>query len=291
MEANLNDMQQRAIWAYNWTSFNPEKRGKQLIEEFNGILLEDLKEIEAASEEQKNAYVSKFRSLFSSWIGAKSNCASSVITGGSGFNVRRAEKANRSEHNKYELFTYWRSKAKNAILKSLEPEKTYSSELDRYRADLANRIKLQEIMKNCNAIIKKAKGKECTSELMAAGLSEKNAIEIQKPSNFGGPGFARFNLTNNLANIKRVEERIQILEAKEQASKNEQPVKYFEGGKVEINYQLDRVLIVHDTKPDSSVISSLKRSGFHWSPRSGAWMRQITPIAIRQAEQVTGVKF
>ena len=291
MEANLNDMQQRAIWAYNWTSFNPEKRGKQLIEEFNGILLEDLKEIEAASEEQKNAYVSKFRSLFSAWIGAKSNCASSAITGGSGFNVRRAEKANRSEHNKYELFTYWRSKAKNAILKSLEPEKTYSSELDRYRADLANRIKLQEIMKNCNAIIKKAKGKECTSELMAAGLSEKNAIEIQKPSNFGGPGFARFNLTNNLANIKRVEERIQILEAKEQAAKNEQPIKYFEGGKVEINYQLDRVLIIHDQKPDSSVISSLKRNGFHWSPRNGAWMRQITPIAIRQAEQVTGVKF
>lgn len=128
MNANtdLSYLLQRAIWAHNNTSFSPERRGEQLIKDFTELLESDLEIIKDATEEQKEAYIIKFKSLLNSWIGAKMNCISSMITGPANFPVRKAEKANRSEQNKYELLTYWREKAKKAILKSLQPEKSSS---------------------------------------------------------------------------------------------------------------------------------------------------------------------
>ena len=292
MNTTLEDLKARAIQAHYGTSFSPEVRGENLIREFTEVLLDDLKQIETASDEQKEAYISKFKALLSAWIGAKSNCISTMITGPARFPVRRAEKANRSEQNKYELFTYWRSKAKKAILKSMEPEKTYLSEIDRYKKDLAGRQKLQEIMKASNAIIRKAKGATCTAELEAAGLSHDSAIKIQLPDYAGRIGFAQFNLTNNLANIHRIEGRIKEMEAKGQKATTQPEGKEipFEGGRVVLDYSIDRVQIQHDKRPEYSVISLLKGAGFHWSPRNGCWMRQISPAAIWKAEQITGIK-
>ena len=280
LSTDLSDLKQRAINAHNWTSFDPEKRGEQLINEFTQELIDDLKEIETASEGQKAAYISKFRSLLSSWISAKSNCMSSMITGPARFPTRRAEKANRSEQNKYELLTYWRKKAKKAILKSLEPEKTYETEIERYKKDLTNRLQLQQLYKDCNAIIRKAKGQPCTEALEAAGLSHSNAIKIQTPDWGGRIGFASFHTSNNLANIHRIEGRIKELEAKEQKAGKENEVISFQGGKITVDYSIDRILIQHDSKPERSVIDSLKGAGFHWAPSQHCWMRQITGNAM-----------
>ncbi len=280
INTDLSDFKQRAIQAHYGTSFSPEKRGENLITEYTEALQGDLKEIETASDEQKEAYVLKFRSLLSSWVGAKGNCISTMITGPANFPVRRAEKANRSEENKYQLFSYWRGKAKKAILKSLQPEKTYETEIDRYKKDLAGRIQMQELCKTCNAIIRKAKGADCTAELEAAGLSHNNAIKIQLPDYCGRIGFASYVTTNNLANIHRIEGRIKELEAKEQKATKENEVIKIQGGQIVVDYSIDRIQIQHDSKPDRAVIDSLKHAGFHWSPSNGCWMRQITGNAI-----------
>ena len=93
----LQHLEQRAVQAHNWTSFSPEKRGQQLVNEFGAELLEDLAELQAAgvSEELISNYKSRYENIFSSWISAKSRCASSMITGPANFNVRKHKKANR----------------------------------------------------------------------------------------------------------------------------------------------------------------------------------------------------
>ena len=45
----------------------------------------------------------------------------------------------------------------------------------------------------------------------------------------------------------------------------------------------NRVRILFDGKPDEIVRTRLKQNGFHWSPKNGAWQRQLTEAAMRTA--------
>ncbi len=282
----LAHLEQKAIQAHNWTSFHPEKRGASMVKDYGNELNEDLEELRGAAvqEESLNDYKARYEYYFSSYLGAKSNTFSVMITGAGNFPVRRHEKANRSAHRHYEIFREWRERAKKAIVRKAQPAKTYSSELERYKADLAKMQTLQEIMKKCNAIIKKAKGNDCTALLVEAGLSEKNAIEIQKPDYVNRLGFAPFELTNNNANIKRVEQMIKTLETKEQMQQQQPITTYkFEGGQLVVNYEIDRLQILFDSKPTQSELSDWKQKGlssYNWSPSNSAWQRKITANAM-----------
>jgi len=81
--------------------------------------------------------------------------------------------------------------------------------------------------------------------------------------------------------MKRVEERIKLMEQKEQNANNvgSQETK-FNGGVVIFNHEADRIQIKHDTKPASDIITKLKKSGFKWSPSNQCWQRQLTQNAI-----------
>lgn len=282
----LQHLEERAVRAHNWTSFSPEKRGAQMISDYGQELADDLKELkdQNVSEESLADYQSRYERFFSSYLGAKSNCFSVMITGGSNFPVKRHEKANRSEHRHYEIFREWRERAKKAIIRKAQPAKTFVSELERYKIDLDKMQRLQIIMKACNAIIKKAKGSDCTALLVAAGLSEKNAIEIQKPDFANRIGFASFNLTNNNANIKRVQQRIKELETKENLREENPITNYtFDGGEMIINYEIDRIQILFSTRPTREELEAWKQkglSGFNWSPSANAWQRKITANAM-----------
>ncbi|MFV0382269.1 MAG: hypothetical protein ACK5KR_08645, partial [Breznakia sp.] len=54
----------------------------------------------------------------------------------------------------------------------------------------------------------------------------------------------------------------------------------FKGGKVVNNFQENRIQLVFDEKPSPNIISQLKKAAFKWSPRFGAWQRQLTRNAI-----------
>lgn len=283
---NLDHLKDKATRAHNWTSFSPERRGEQMIKDYSEELNEDIEELKkgGANEESITDYKTRYERLFSSYLGAKSNCFSAMITGPAKFNTRRHEKANRSEQRHYEVFREWRIRAKKAIIRKAQPVKTFVSELDRYRAELAGMQKCHELMKNCNAIIKKAKGKDCTQLLVDAGLSEANAHKIQSPDFAGRIGFASFKLTNNNANMKRVEQRIKEMEQKESV-RNENPITNytFDGGEMIINYEIDRIQILFSSRPSQEELNTWKEKGlntFNWSPSATAWQRKITPNAL-----------
>lgn len=259
------------------TSFSPDKRGADFIASSSAELAEDLA---GMPEEQREAYQAGYERHIRAWLVAKGNCMSSMITGPANFPIRRAEKANRAEHARMEEFTQWRDKELKRIRKANEPQ---VDPLEAARKRLATRKEAHEIMKTANAIVRKGGG---VPELMAAGISEKLATEIMQPNRFGGNTFT-FELKNNLAEIKRWEARVAELEAKAAKVGSNREMQ-LDGCRVVLNYDIDRVQIVHDAKPTPDVISALKSGGFRWSPREKAWQRQLTTAGLIAAARVTG---
>lgn len=70
------------------------------------------------------------------------------------------------------------------------------------------------------------------------------------------------------------------------ASGVEHRVKAFPGGKIVLNKAIDRVQLVFDDRPTPEVITVLKGRAFRWSPREGAWQRQLTQNGVWAAEAV-----
>lgn len=283
MQSNLSNLTEIAQRAHYYTSFSPEKRGEQLINEFQQTLNEDIAFLQSHSIDETiiSGYVDKFKSLLTSWLRAKGNCTSTMITGGSNYNVRRADKANRSERRHYEVFAEWRERAKRAIVRKPKEAKTYSSEAERYKVQLAELEATIIKMKEANKRIKAAKATgEDISEYLIAELGAAPHM-IEWFMRFG------FNTTNTNANIKRLKERIALMEKKEIAATEKGNTEHnFEGYKIIENRELDRVQIIHDTKPSPSVIALLKGNGFKWSPSQQAWQRQLTSNAIHVVNQL-----
>jgi hypothetical protein len=128
----------------------------------------------------------------------------------------------------------------------------------------------QEIMKNCNKIIKSSKlsDVEKVEQMQTQGLSEPQAIKMLEPDFCGRIGFASFNLTNNNANINTCKKRINELTKKSEQQTTEKEIK---GVQIIDNVEDNRLQAFFPSIPSAEVRSSLKHSGFRWSPSNGCW--------------------
>ena len=104
-----------ATRAYNNTSFDPERRGRYDVKEFEEMATE-LQTLGAT-----NAQLQKFEWLFVKKLNSQANCISSAITGGSNFPVARAEKANNSLQKRYRD---WETDRKSTRLNSSHSAKS-----------------------------------------------------------------------------------------------------------------------------------------------------------------------
>ena len=292
----LSHLKDQAIRSYDNTSFSPEKRGETMIDEYSEELVVDMEELKAGGADEANIadYRQRYERYFTSYLHAKSNTFSVMITGGSNFPVRRHEKANRSERRHYEIFREWRVRAKKAIIRKAQPEKTFTSELERYRSELAGMKHNHELMKACNSIIKKSTAKkqtteDCIKQLVEAGLGEEDARKILV-NKFGYIGYPSFRLTNNNASMKRIEEMIKTLEQKEEMAGTNPITKYsFDGGEMVINYEIDRIQVFFSERPTTSELNEWKSKGlnsFNWSPSNKAWQRKITANALHAVKRM-----
>lgn len=156
-------------------------------------------------------------------------------------------------------------------------------------ARIAAAKRQQEKMKRANAIIRE-EGKDESWKIgrleTECGLDSVRAQKLLKPDFAGRMGFADFTLSNNSANIRRMQDRVEALKA-EQA--RESVTFHFPGGRVEDNAQDCRVRITHDEKPSPEMIAKLKANGFHWSPKLACWQRLRNHAARHAATVVTGV--
>ena len=133
---HLAELHETARRAFNWISFNPDKRAEQTLKDYSAELQADIEEIRCHADTEENGekacqrYIFKYKQHLSAWLHSQSNTASSFVTGGSNFPVARQEKLHRWADNKHAEFREYRTRALKAILKSFKPDVTPLTELE-----------------------------------------------------------------------------------------------------------------------------------------------------------------
>lgn len=141
----------------------------------------------------------------------------------------------------------------------------------------------QDTMKAVNAYYRKHKTLDGCPNLSAESI-EKMKAEMSSQWHIEDKPYPSWALSNNNAEIRRVKGRIAELTRKQETAYAGWE---FDGGTVEANKEDNRLQIFFEEKPDEKTRETLKESGFRWSPKAGAWQRQLNDNAIYAADPLT----
>lgn len=276
---------QQAQDAYRNTSQDPDIVGEDSIASYEKLLHDDLINM---PEGEREPYMQNFKRYYSNMLSASSRCASTFITGAANFNHQRNEKANVSYQKRSEEFSEWRERALKAIAKRTEELKPEGQKKEEDWKRLRNGIgssasTIHAINTGVNRCSSKAlfvssiynkvstfasHGDVEIVDKALAYIREWNA-KVKKPIITERHKF--FQLSEVARKARELQEKLTDAENKECP---------FDGGKVVLNYEKNRIQIFFDEKPDSSMINKLKRDcSFIWAPTCGAWQRIMTPNA------------
>ena len=148
--------------------------------------------------------------------------------------------------------------------------------LPKLKEKLARLESNQELMKNANKQYKFG-GFDAVTVLSDEIKKELASAPFFNPDR---PLFEGYSLSNNLANIHRIKDRISTLEKTQLLTEKSENYK---SDNLEMIYDDARIQFIFDGKPADEVITLLKRAAFKWSPSRTAWVRQLTPNAIHAA--------
>ena len=205
------------------------------------------------------------------------SCPSVMIAGGSNFPVHKKEKQNKrsdrlaAEYQRImEIPQKIRDIGNNTTIYSDEDDaiEQLEAKAEKYRAFL-------ELMKKHNAYYRKhgtMKGFE--------GITDERAEELDREikSSFYHVPFPPYELTSARQKIKAAEERVEQLKKLKAKAEDQSGDEYpkVEGVEVVENAEAMRVQLIFDGKPSEEIRDVLKSYGFRWSPKFGAWQRQLT---------------
>ena len=209
-----------------------------------------------------------------------------LIAGGSNFPTRKKEKQNAARDSNYRewqdiqgLLDKIRSTGMGGISAD-DPQAVQKLE-----KKLESLEKSQETMKAVNAYYRKHKTLDGCPHLSPEQL-EKLKANMASSWHLGDKPFATWALSNNSAEIRRVKDRIKSLSQQKEIGFVGWE---FDGGKVEANTEANRLQIFFEDKPDEATREALKSNGFRWSPKAGAWQRQLTSNAYYAADYVKAI--
>ena len=260
-----------AVNACRMISMDPERMGHHICIECSEELNEFLANIPT---ELQAEYEAKYLNKWREWLAALSRCYSVLVTGPARFNSRRHEKMNDYERAAKQRLIDWSEKVVKRI--NRQQRLTGWQEVERLQSKLDTLTELHDKMKAANKIVrsKKMSEEEQIDGLVALGLNEKQAVEILKPmERWQSVGFPTYQLQNNLAKIKDTQAAIERHKAMAEAEDKE--IK-FNGGRVVVCNSEERMRFYFDTIPSVEVRNLMKRNAFKWSPKNGAWQRQLT---------------
>jgi hypothetical protein len=129
------------------------------------------------------------------------------------------------------------------------------------------------------------KGCPVVSDEEAAQIDErmKTAYSwVQK----NGP-YEDWRLSNNSAAIRQAKARLEQLRALDEMPAAVIP---FDGGKIEVDIEENRVKITFEERQSDEVTAKLKTRGFKWSRTNRCWQRLRTKHALWAAREICGVK-
>lgn len=112
------------------------------------------------------------------------------------------------------------------------------------------------------------------------------AARLLTPDYMGRIGHAAYLLSNNNANMRRIEERIKQLESRPQIVAESQREEKHGNVTIQRDQDDNRLRIIFPAKPERQIILALKSNGFHWSKYNGAWQRQLNEAAEYAAKRI-----
>lgn len=268
---SVSEFKEMAVNACRLISMDPERMGNHICIACSEELGEFLSKI---PEELRAEYEAKYLQKWREWLAALSRCYSVLVVGPARFNNRRHEKMNDYERAAMQRLKDWSEKVVKRI--NRQERLTGWQEVERLQNKLDTLTELHEKMKAANKIVssKKMVEAEQIDELVALGFNEQQAIEILKPTErWQSVGFPTYQLQNNLAKIKDTQAAIERHKAMAEAEDKE--IK-FNGGRVVVCNSDERMRFYFDEIPSVEVRNLMKRNAFKWSPKNGAWQRQLT---------------
>ena len=268
---SVSELKEMAVNACRLISMDPERMGNHICIACSEELDEFLSKI---PEELRAEYEAKYLQKWREWLAALSRCYSVLVVGPARFNNRRHEKMNDYERAARQRLQDWRDKVVKRI--NRQERLTGWQEVERLQNKLDTLTELHEKMKAANKIVRSKKMVEAEQidELVALGFNEQQAIEILKPTErWQSVGFPTYQLQNNLAKIKDTQAAIERHKAMAEAEDKE--IK-FNGGRVVVCNSEERMRFYFDENPSVDVRNMMKRHAFKWSPKNGAWQRQLT---------------
>lgn len=223
-------------------------------------------------------------------------CPSVLICGAGNFPTRKKEKQiaawdkNMENWRKADHYLDMLKRAHTLAVKSDDPEV-----LDFLRAKLAGLEEAHALMVSANAYYRKNKTSEGFEGIPADTMAWITRPGVYLPGGRNGDGsplafygkpFPTYELTNSNANIKRVKQRIETLEAVKASKSIEEE---HDGYTYRENAEAMRVQLRFDGKPDDETRALLKRNGFRWAPSQGVWQRQLNDNGKYAAHRVMEV--
>ena len=154
--------------------------------------------------------------------------------------------------------------------------------VERLEKKLNGLKELQEKMKAANAYYRKNKTLDdcpALTQEQIDSLKEK----MQKDWHYEDKPFATYQLSNNNAEIHRIEGRLKKLRAAKTEGNIESENEYF---RIVENTEIMRLQLFFDGKPEAEVRDILKKNGFRWSRKNNCWQRQLTDNARYSLERV-----
>lgn len=203
-------------------------------------------------------------------------CPSVLISGAGNFPVKKKERqvaAWQKNREFYQCVQGILTKIENILYGREVIKSDDERAIEKLEEKLEDLKSDQERMKAANKAIRLRDKDAGDNVLREMGYSEDSIKQLREPDFCGRVGYPDYMLTNNNANIQRVEERLERLKAVKTKGSSEQEYGNF---KVVENTEAMRYQIIFDGKPDEETRALLKSRGFKWAPSQGAWQRQIT---------------
>lgn len=278
--------------ASSLTSHVPELRAEQYRLEY---LADIHHHAEVCGDHLTQGDLDRLSSAWGSWLAASGRCASTFITGASNFPTRRARKASDSADKRYQELVDVRKRIIKRCARDAKATEVEAAggPLAVLRQEITDLEVWREMAKAANCIIRAKPRNECTEvkieRLMDIGVKLPQA-EALFVKDFGGRyGFADYELTNSLAQLKSKRARLVELERRDADAIKSDDRTVYGDVTVIVSYADDRIRIRHANKPPADIRAALKASGWRWSRLNGAWQRQLTDTARLSAEELLGI--
>lgn len=232
------------------------------------------------AEAKAQHYAKKLADYFNAYYKNEASCPSVLISGPANFPTQKKEKQNRRRETLHAQWEQLESYAQSIrtmgthCISANDPQavERLREKINQMETVYARWQALERYYKKYHTMI------GCPIPLTEV---EQQQVDYMRRHDFDR--FGIFDLTNLSARIRQTKERLATLEKeKERGTKTTET----DFCTIIENTEIMRLQLIFTEKPVENIRHVLKSNGFHWSPKNGAWQRQLTNNARYAAKKV-----